>query len=194
MEWNAGPFSEWLELTQNAILTGCEVDVPCRDCSACCKSGFNIAVSKKEKEIMERVPKSLLLEFPGVPDIYYLEPDLQGRCHLLEKKLCSIYEDRPWSCRTYDCRIYTATGILPDEKAQSPVNQRIRSWKFSYPTQLDRDQHIKLLRAAALLVKSRRTGSWEGSSKNGRITALQAILFTDRIDQVVKEVCSRHQI
>ncbi len=37
-----------------------------------------------------------------------------GSCPLLCASGCSIYSDRPQTCRDYDCRIYAAAGLLPD--------------------------------------------------------------------------------
>ena len=44
------------------------------------------------------------------------------------------YEDRPLACRTYDCRVYAATGVAPD---RADIAAQVRRWKFVYPTQED---------------------------------------------------------
>ena len=42
---------------------------------------------------------------------------------------CSIYEHRPRTCRTYDCRVFAATGIAP-EPDQPGVAARVDRWRF----------------------------------------------------------------
>ncbi len=42
---------------------------------------------------------------------------------------CSIYDVRPQTCRNYDCRIFTATGIAVDEDKKRIAEQTVR-WKF----------------------------------------------------------------
>jgi Fe-S-cluster containining protein len=181
----AGPFSDWLELTRKAIDTGGVVDVPCGSCSACCCSGFFITVCMNETETLENIPGNLLKSIPGVRGTQYMECEPHGRCRLLREGLCSIYEYRPLSCRTFDCRIFAATGILPNRNEQSPINQRIKSWRFSYPTLRDRELQKSLHLAATYLLKVRETGLWEGSSENNRITALQAIMYMDKIEELL---------
>jgi hypothetical protein len=51
---------------------------------------------------------------------------------------CSIYEQRPLTCRTYDCRAFAAAGIPADGDL---ITRQTRRWTFSHPTQDDRDQH-----------------------------------------------------
>lgn len=64
---------------------------------------------------------------------------------------CSIYEQRPLTCRTYDCRAFAAAGIPADSDL---ITGQTRRWKFSQPTQDDRDQQAAV-RAAARFVRER---------------------------------------
>jgi hypothetical protein len=66
---------------------------------------------------------------------------------------CSIYEHRPLTCRNYDCRIFAAAGITAGDDAKARNPQRMRRWKFSYPTQRDRDQHSAVKAVARFLRK-----------------------------------------
>jgi len=54
-----------------------------------------------------------------------------GTCPMLEKGRCTIYADRPRTCRDYDCRIYAAAGLLPDGK-RPVIEQRVGEWRFEY--------------------------------------------------------------
>ena len=44
------------------------------------------------------------------PGYLLLGYDERGACPVLVDDHCSIYDDRPLVCRTYDCRIYAATA------------------------------------------------------------------------------------
>jgi len=77
--------------------------------------------------------------------------DERGHCPMLVDDRCSIYEHRPRACRTYDCRVFAATGIEPD----SPLlRERIAQWEFSYPTERDSDAHRSLMASAARIPAS----------------------------------------
>jgi hypothetical protein len=77
--------------------------------------------------------------------------DQSGRCPMQIAGECSIYEHRPLTCRSYDCRIFTAAGIAAGDADKALINQHVRRWKFSYPTTLDRDQHAAVQAAAKFI-------------------------------------------
>ena len=62
--------------------------------------------------------------------------DEHGRCPMLVDGQCSIYAHRPRACRTYDCRVYAAAGVVPDH--QPAVAVRVREWRFTFPHHADR--------------------------------------------------------
>lgn len=145
----AGSFSTWLEDTRSALLDDQGMEVPCGDCRACCKSSYFIHIKPDEKETLSRINKKLLFPAPGLPRgnklLGYFE---NGQCPLLNDDKCSIYEHRSRTCRAYDCRIFAAAGINAGDDDKSLVTQRARLWKFSYPSQQDRDQHNAVQKAA----------------------------------------------
>lgn len=59
---------------------------------------------------------------------------------------CSIYDDRPQTCRDYDCRIFAATGIELTDKPL--VVEQTRRWDFDASDELARVQQ-QALRACA---------------------------------------------
>lgn len=69
---------------------------------------------------------------------------------MLINDACSIYEDRPRACRTYDCRVVSAAGIGVEEDKVA-IARQIRRWRFSLPTEDDQVQH-DAVRAAARYV------------------------------------------
>jgi hypothetical protein len=73
--------------------------------------------------------------------------DEQGHCPMLVDNRCSIYEHRPRSCRTYDCRIFPAAGVEVDDD-KPLIARRVERWRFSFPTRADREQ-FEAVQAAA---------------------------------------------
>ena len=183
----AGSFSAWLEMTKKSIANGTGITVPCGSCGACCRSAFYIAVRQNEIKAFAHIPKELLSEIPGVPEVYYIGFNEQGHCPLLIDDLCSIYEYRPHSCKTFDCRVYTATGIKLDKEDNSPINMRVNEWKFSYATKNDRIQQGNLLRAVSILKENLDPGSMDPPTENRRLLALNAILHSERINTIWNE-------
>ena len=64
---------------------------------------------------------------------------------------CSIYEDRPLTCRRYDCRLFAAAGVTAggDEKAE--VTRRVARWSFDFASEGDRAARDAIRAAAAFL-------------------------------------------
>jgi Fe-S-cluster containining protein len=75
--------------------------------------------------------------------------DSEGRCPMLGDHGCSIYEHRPRTCRTYDCRIFPAAGVEVTEVVQVAIGRRARRWRFEHPTETDRREHDAVRAAAA---------------------------------------------
>jgi hypothetical protein len=148
----AGGFSSWLRLTRSAQVQECGVEVPCGECTACCTSSYFIHVGPTETETLARIPSELLFPAPGLPEgNVLLGYDKHGRCPMLIDGRCSIYEDRPLTCRTYDCRVFAAAGIAAD---RAPITERARRWRFGYSTSDDRRRHAAV-RAAARFLRER---------------------------------------
>ena len=148
----AGGFSQWLGQTRDAQRSNEDVDVPCGACNACCKSSYFIHIAPTESETLRRIPKQLLFAAPGLPAGNVLMGyDENGRCPMLVDEKCSIYADRPQTCRTYDCRVFPAAGIDGGGNDKKLLNQRIRRWNFSYASSADRDDHAAVQAAATFL-------------------------------------------
>jgi Fe-S-cluster containining protein len=151
----AGCFSSWLRRTRSALVKENGVYVHCGECRACCMSSYFIHIRPEEKQTKARINRKLLFPAPGLPKgNVLLGYDENGRCPMLIDGRCSIYEYRPLTCRSYDCRIFTAAGIAAGENDKALINQRLRLWKFSYPTRLDCDQH-SAVQAAAKFIRER---------------------------------------
>ncbi len=148
----AGRFSSWLRRTRSAQIKENGVDVPCGECNACCRSSYFIHIRPEEIQTLTRIPRELLSAAPFLPEgNVLLGYDENGRCPMLIDDRCSIYEHRPRTCRNYDCRIFPAAGIAAGDDDKALIAQRIRRWKFIYPTKLDRNRHSAVQAAAMFL-------------------------------------------
>jgi Fe-S-cluster containining protein len=148
----AGGFSQWLSQTRAAQRSNEDVDVACGACNACCKSSYFIHIAPTESGTLRRIPKQLLFAAPGLPaGNVIMGYDENGRCPVLVDEKCSIYADRPQTCRTYDCRVFPAAGIDGGGNEKELLNQRIRRWKFSYASPSDRADHAAVQASAAFL-------------------------------------------
>lgn len=99
---------------------------PCESCksAACCKA-FLVRITEEEyksglydphvvafdEAVVEQLQSEFLLPaMASVPNLlqtpgkqYYLEGAVDQPCPFLKDNKCSIYEDRPYVCRTYTC-------------------------------------------------------------------------------------------
>ena len=49
---------------------------------------------------------------------------------VLRARGCSIYDDRPRTCRAYDCRVQAAAGTTPDGEHDADIAARVSRWRF----------------------------------------------------------------
>src|ERR1044072_724626 len=103
---------------QAALRGETDADVPCGDCSACCTSSQFVPIGPDETDTLAHIPAELLFPAPGRDKGVVLRPyDERAHCRMLVDGRCSIYEHRPRTCRTYDCRIFAATRPEGDAAA-----------------------------------------------------------------------------
>ena len=104
--------------------------VPCGSCRACCTSSQFVHIAPDETDTLAHVPTALRFPAPGLPRGHVvLGYDEHGWCPMLVDDTCSIYEHRPRTCRTYDCRVFAATGVDPG-RTQPAIAERVASWRF----------------------------------------------------------------
>jgi Fe-S-cluster containining protein len=147
----AGDFGAWLTSTEAVWRGEGDADVPCDGCTACCTSSQFVHIAPDETETLARIPGRLLFPAPGLPAGHVLLPyDEHGHCPMLLDGRCSIYAHRPRTCRVYDCRVFTASEVEPDEdKAQ--IAARVRRWRFAHPGEDDERSHAAVRAAATYL-------------------------------------------
>jgi uncharacterized protein len=151
----AGSFSEWLRDAEASLLAGKgDTNVPCGTCTACCRSSMFIHISPEETRTLQRIPPALLFPAPGRPKGHMVMGyNDRGHCPMLVDNKCSIYEDRPQTCRSYDCRVFTATGVPVDQQTQPDIAQRVQEWAFHYESKESRKKHTTLKEAAAVRIQ-----------------------------------------
>ncbi len=147
----AGNFSEWLRAMRAALSSRGGMDVACGDCRGCCVSSYYVKVRAHETAALARIGAEYLEPGPpGDPGARLMGFQPNGHCRMLSDGNCSIYSDRPETCRSYDCRVFTAAGMKAG--ADKPViNQRVSRWAFEYPTQGDREEQRAVSAAAGYL-------------------------------------------
>jgi uncharacterized protein len=148
----AGDFSTWVVEMQSALRGGRGSAVPCDGCTACCTASQFVHIGPDETETLSHIPAELRFPAPGLPSGHVvLGYDEHGRCPMLIDNQCSIYDHRPRTCRTYDCRVFPAAGLRIDDDAKVLLARRAERWRFSHPTELDRNQHAAVRAAATFL-------------------------------------------
>jgi Fe-S-cluster containining protein len=151
----AGDFSEWLRDAEASLQSGTGATaVPCGVCTACCRSSMFIHINPEETQTIPRIPRALLFDAPGLPEGHLVMGyNDKGHCPILVDNKCSIYEYRPQTCRSYDCRVFAATGVAVDQD-QPDIAHRVNAWVFNYESEESRQEHRTLKQAAAFLQKN----------------------------------------
>lgn len=142
-------------LDEGALRDGGPSDVPCGSCTGCCRSSQFVHIGPDETDTLDHVPSELLFPAPRMPAGHVLLGyDAEGRCPMLVDDGCSIYEHRPRTCRTYDCRVFAATGIeVGPDKAL--IEAQVGRWRFEHPGTGDLVLHDAVRAAAEFLAGNR---------------------------------------
>lgn len=149
---DAGDFSTWLRGMRVALRDAGDATVPCDGCTACCRSSQFVNIAPDEYDTLAHVPRALLFPAPGPSEGHVvLGYDERGHCPMLVDGACSIYEHRPRTCRTYDCRVFAATGVESDKLL---IADRVARWCFTFADD-DARAEYDTLRAAAECVDGR---------------------------------------
>jgi Fe-S-cluster containining protein len=152
---DAGDFSTWLTDMSAALRGDAESTVPCGTCTACCTSSQFVHIGPDETEALAAIPRQLLFPAPGLPDGHVLMGyDSNGHCPMLVDGGCSIYAQRPRTCRTYDCRVFAAAGVAND--TMPAIDAQARRWRFPTSTSADQPLRAAVAAAAAFVDEHRR--------------------------------------
>jgi hypothetical protein len=123
-------FGEWLETFRSALRRRSDAAVPCAGCTACCRSSQFVLVEADKVATLARIPAAFRFAAPRRPrgDVV-MGYDAQGHCPMLIDDRCSIYDARPRACRTFDCRVLTATRT--DDPDHPLIAARAGEWGFT---------------------------------------------------------------
>jgi hypothetical protein len=120
-------------------------------------------VRPQDKQALAVIPADLLVTAPGQTEgNLMMGYRADGTCPMLGAGKCTIYQNRPQTCRDYDCRIFAAAGIDAGGADKTVINRRVREWCFTYATDADKLAHDAVLSAAAFIQTKR------NSFPNGR--------------------------
>ncbi len=163
---DAGDFSSWMSEVTGAIAGERGADVPCDGCTACCTASQFVHIAPDEADTLAHIPPEFLFPAPGRGRGHVLLGyDERGHCPMLVDDRCSIYEHRPVTCRTYDCRVFPATGVSVDEDDDDKggIARQAARWEFTYATEADRARH-DASRAAARFLRTHPDVLGDGAS------------------------------
>ncbi|MEN3315448.1 MAG: uncharacterized protein V7605_1682 [Acidimicrobiaceae bacterium] len=151
----AGDFSVWMTEMVGALRGERGAAVPCAGCTACCTSSQFVPIAPDETDTLAHIPSELLFRAPRAPAGHVvLGYDERGHCPMLVDNRCSIYEHRPRTCRTYDCRVLPAAGLrLADDDDKALIDRQARRWRFAFPDHTDRVRHDAVRAAVRFLVE-----------------------------------------
>ncbi len=136
---------------RSSLAGGPGMQVACGECRGCCTSSYYIKVRSKEADALAHIPPEFLGDAPGdASGTRLMGFDAQGHCPMLRAGNCSIYPHRPDTCRTFDCRVFTAAG-MDAGPARPVINERVARWRFGFPDDIDRREQRAVAAAAAFL-------------------------------------------
>lgn len=167
---DAGGFADWIVAVQQGMRSGTGNDVPCGPCVACCTSGQQVPVDDDERPAL---PAHAVVDTAEGP---VLARRADGACLSLVDGRCSVYERRPRACRVYDCRIFAATGLAPEDDKPAIRAQAAR-WRFRVDTEEDRAR-LRAVRSAAQLIRMQQVAGRPTSTTQ---VAAQAVLHHDEL-------------
>ena len=148
-------FGEWLAQMLAVLRGERDADVPCGECVGCCVSSYPIPLRPTDAAALASVP-SRHLHFPSMPGngLALMGFREDGTCPMLCAGKCSIYSNRPQTCRDYDCRIYAAADLMPDGD-RPVIAGRVRAWTFTL-TSAQEQAALTAIRSAAQYIQQHR--------------------------------------
>lgn len=152
----AGAFGAWLQEVRASLRGTGGTHVPCGDCVGCCVSSYFIPIRPEDEAARKRISPELLVTAPGLQEGHRLMGyRSDGTCPMLSAGQCSIYEDRPQTCRDYDCRIFAAAGIDAGGPDKHVINRRVHAWRFTYGSDQERLTHSAVRSTASFIQASK---------------------------------------
>jgi len=121
------PFLPWLSEVMSVITqlqndpdSDAAVNVPCGSCQLCC---HHTRVQVTEKEAENPKLKAVLA------DKGWIIPKNGSACIHLTDQGCGIYEDRPITCRGFDCRKRLVTNMVDNHTLEMNKKWNMKEWE-----------------------------------------------------------------
>jgi uncharacterized protein len=170
----AGDFDTWLQGILVSFKTGVAIEVPCGECRGCCCAGRFVHLLPSDQPAHSAIPKQLLHRAPGMSEGHAVMGYLDGGiCPMLKAGDCSIYSSRPSTCRTFDCRVLAATGLIMEGNWSERINRRVQAWRFAFYSEEGRRRH-KAMRDAAAFIQ-RHAAAFPGGRTPAQATTLAVL-------------------
>lgn len=93
--------------------------MPCDGCTECCRSNQGLVLHPDHGDDVESYRFQVLGHRDTGDPVFALATDERGRCVYLGSNGCTIYERRPFLCRSFDCRKHYL--ILPRQDRDNLV-------------------------------------------------------------------------
>lgn len=125
-----GSLSTYLRHASKISIANPDSHTPCGSCDTCCHSVFDKLGLTPEEQTRFGVE--------------YFDMTETGRCPHMGENGCEIYEQRPLTCRMFDCRFFAACDIARVEVGGIPalpnaqINELAGKWAFKPLTDEDR--------------------------------------------------------
>lgn len=109
-----------------------DANVPCGDCNACCRCGYEVEQHPGDDPTLRWVPS----ENGGLA----LERDSDGACVYAQEGGCAVYDRRPETCRRYDCRGLAIIGLMGTE--YPILNEAVDAWDLKKTIKTTKDRVV----------------------------------------------------
>ena len=93
--------------------------MPCGGCTECCQSNQGLVLHPDKGDDVESYQFRVLARPDSADPVFVLAADASGRCVYLGAHGCTIYDRRPFLCRSFDCRKHYL--ILPRQDRDNLV-------------------------------------------------------------------------
>jgi Fe-S-cluster containining protein len=160
---DAGPFGAWLAQALRVLRGEAEADVPCGSCTGCCTSAYYIRIRPRDRVAVAGISRAYFVRAEGMsPDETLMGWRHDGTCPALESGCCTIYEQRPTTCRDYDCRVFVPAGLEAGDERKAVINARVNAWRFTFEDEAARRAFDAIGQAAAFIQEKRSAFPNEG--------------------------------
>jgi hypothetical protein len=99
--------------------------VPCDGCTECCRSNQGLVLHPEQGDDVQSYEHRAVGPGDKGNTVFVLAADDSGQCVYLGERGCTIYNRRPFLCRSFDCRQHYL--MLPRQDRDNLVNLGLSS-------------------------------------------------------------------